>query len=232
VELDEVRSALAVAAHPDDIESWCAGTLAALMARGARVAFLLLTSGDKGSADPLAVPAQIAATREAEQLAAAEILGVRDVVFLRRGDGTLADSPALRKAIAGEIRRVRPDLLFAFDPWEPYAFHCDHRESALAALAAAYPLARRPGPDGAAPHAVRAAWLFHTSRPDRFVDITATFEARVAARAAHASQTRDPAALDRTWRERAAATGAPAGLALAEAFHEVVFPPPGADWEG
>ena len=165
VELDEVRSALAVAAHPDDIESWCAGTLAALKARGARVAYLLLTSGDKGSADPLAVPAQIAATREAEQLAAAAVLGVRDVVFLRRGDGTLADAPALRAAIATEIRRVRPDMLLAFDPWEPYVFHCDHRESALAGLAVAPPPARRATPPAPARPDARAD--AKCSRPSR-----------------------------------------------------------------
>ena len=120
--------ALAVAMHPDDLESWCAGTVAALTARGARVAYLVLTSGDKGSADPLADPRELAAVREAEQLAAAALLGVRDVTFLRYPDGEVSDSPALRRRIAAVIRRVRPDLLLTFDPWQPYAFHRDHRE--------------------------------------------------------------------------------------------------------
>ncbi len=229
MELGEVGSALAVAAHPDDIESWCAGTVAALLARGARVAYLLLTSGDKGSPDPLADPRRVAAVREAEGRAA-RILGVSDLTFLRRPDGELTDDPPLRLAIAAQIRRVRPDLLLTFDPWRPYAFHRDHREGAFAALAAAT-LAARPGPlpgraDDPAlpPHATRAAWLFLTDRPDRFVEISATFAAKVAARLAHASQTGDPAALERAFRERDTALGAPRGLALAETFHEMSFP--------
>ena len=220
--------------HPDDIESWCAGTVAAFTARGARVTYLVLTSGDKGSPDPLADPREIAAVREAEQLAAATLLGVDEVTFLRYPDGEVSDSPELRHRIAAVIRRVRPDLLLTFDPWQPYAFHRDHREGSAAALAAAYPLARRPGPlpglTACGPHAVRAAWLFLTDRPDRFVDISPPFEAKVAARVAHASQTGDPAALAAAYRERAATTGAHVGLALAEAFHEVVFPAPGQEW--
>lgn len=227
----DARRVLAVALHPDDLESWCAGTLARFVARGARVAYLVVTSGDKGSADPQAEPGRLAATREAEQLAAAALLGVHDVTFLRYPDGEVTDSLPLRAAIAAAIRRVRPDLLLTFDPWTPYTFHGDHREGSLAALAAAYPLAARPGPlpsphagAPAAPHATRAAWLFHTSRPNRYVDITATFDRKVAARAAHASQTGDVARLTDTFRERAAAIGAAAGLPLAEAFHEVRFP--------
>lgn len=212
-----MRAALVVAAHPDDAESWCAGTVAALVGRGARVAFLLLTSGDKGTADPLADPRRVAARREAEQRAAGRILGVRDLTFLRLPDGEVADSPALRAAIGAQIERVRPDLLLTFDPWRPYAFHNDHREAGFAALAAAFPPPAGP----------RAAWLFNTDRPDRLVDIGATFPAKVAARVAHASQTGDPAVLARRFRERAAATGAVAGLALAESFHELAFPADG-----
>ena len=231
-----MRAALAVAMHPDDIESWCAGTVAALTTRGARVAYLVLTSGDKGSPDPLADPREIAAVREAEQLAAAALLGVDDVTFLRYPDGEVSDNPELRRRITAAIRRVRPDLLLTFDPWQPYAFHRDHREGSAAALAAAYPLARRPDPSPApAPecdsHAVRAAWLFLTDRPDRFVDVGPTCGAKVAARVVNASQTGDPAVLAAAYRERAARVpaepGAPAGLALAEPFHEVTFPAPG-----
>ena len=235
LELAEVRAALMVAMHPDDIESWCAGTVAALTARGARVAYLVLTSGDKGSPDPLADPREIAAVREAEQVAAAALLGVDEVTFLRYPDGEISDGPELRHRIAAVIRRVRPDLLLTFDPWQPYAFHRDHREGSTAALAAAYPLARRPDPspgpaDERGPHAVRAAWLYLTDRPDRFVDIDPTFEANVAARLVHASQTGDPPALAAAYRERAATTGARVDLALAEAFHEVTFPAPGDEW--
>ncbi len=167
MELAEVRSALAVAAHPDDIESWCAGTVAALTARGARVAFLLLTSGDKGSPDPLADPRRVAEGREVEQRAAARVLGVSDLTFLRRPDGELTDDRPLRRAIAAQIRRVRPDLLLTFDPWRPYAFHRDHREGPLAALAAAFLAARPATRPGGHPSAAAARDQRRLALPDR-----------------------------------------------------------------
>lgn len=229
MELREVRSALLVVAHPDDIEAFCAGTAVSLVAQGARVAFLLLTSGDKGSADPLADPRQIAATREAEQRAAARVLGVDDLTFLRLPDGEVTDTLALRAAIAAQIRRVRPDLLITFDPWRPYAFHNDHRQTGFVALAAIV-TAARPGPlpgesDRREPHQTRAAWLFNTESPDRFIDTGATLDTKIAARLAHASQTADPAALARNYRRRDAECGATAGLDHAEAFHEMIFEP-------
>jgi LmbE family N-acetylglucosaminyl deacetylase len=126
------------------------------------------------------------------------------------------------------VRRWRPDALFTHDPehpWPPYISHPDHRAVGRAALDAAYPLARDPlalrdvpAVDALAPHAVRDIWLFASAAADAFVDITPAFERKVAARLCHASQTPDPAALPEDWRRRAEVTGAPVGLALAEAF--------------
>lgn len=234
MELTDVRSALAVVAHPDDVESLCGGTIALLRAQGAQVAYLLLTSGDKGSPDPHAEPRAVAAIREAEQLAAARLLGVEDVTFLRIPDGAIADDLPTRAAIAAQVRRLRPDLILTFDPWHSYTFHNDHRQVALAGLAAARTLARRPCrqacwdgaplPAPAPGHCVRAAWLFLTDRPNRVLDISPLIDLKIAARVAHACQTRDPDVTERMMRERGAAIGAPHGLALAEAFHEVHFP--------
>ncbi|MGN6755856.1 MAG: PIG-L deacetylase family protein [Thermomicrobiales bacterium] len=223
--LEEFQSALAVVAHPDDIESLCGGLVALLRANGARVAYVLLTSGDKGSADPQADPRQVAARREAEQLTAAHLIGVSEVTFLRWPDGEVADDPATRAAIAREIRRTRPELLLTFDPWHPYTFHNDHRQCGFAALAAAMTLACRPGPpNDAPPHMPWAAWLFNTPRPNQFIDIATVMEQKIAIRQAHASQMSDPEALARSFRERAAHTGKPYGLALAETYREVRFP--------
>jgi LmbE family N-acetylglucosaminyl deacetylase len=222
---EEFQSALAVVAHPDDVESLCGGLVALLRANGARVAYALLTSGDKGSADPRADPRQVAARREAEQLAAAHLIGINEVTFLRWPDGEVADDPATRAAIAQEIRRTQPDLLLTFDPWHPYAFHNDHRQCGFAALAAVMTLARRPGPpDNAPPHTPRAAWLFSTPRPNQYVDIATVIDRKIAIRQAHASQMSDPEALARSFRERAANTGKPYNLALAETYREVRFP--------
>lgn len=135
---------MAVAAHPDDVESWCAGTLARAIAAGADVRLLLATSGDKGSADPDADPAAVAALREAEARAAAARLGLAEVAFLRHPDGEVEDTRVLRGQIVACIRRWKPEALFTHDPerpWPPYLAHRDHRIVGRAALDAAYPLA-------------------------------------------------------------------------------------------
>jgi LmbE family N-acetylglucosaminyl deacetylase len=227
-------SALVVVAHPDDVESLCGGTIALLREAGVKVAYLLLTSGDKGSPDPQIDPRALAATREAEQLAAAQLLGIDDVVFLRRLDGEVADDLPTRAAVAAQIRRVRPDLLITFDPWHHYTFHNDHRQCGLVALAAARTLACQSGPtaglDGATllphapPHRIPDAWLFNTDSPNLVFDIAPVIERKVAARVAHACQTADPAATARGVHQRAATVGAPYNLAFAEAFHAVRLP--------
>lgn len=226
-----VQAVLAVAMHPDDLESWCAGTLARFVAEGARVAYLVVTSGDKGSADPRADPRCVGARREAEQIEAARLLGVVDVTFLRYADGEVEDTIALRLAIAREIRRRRPQVVMTFDPWAPYTFHHDHREGSLATLAAAFPLAGSSGPlpgdragQCASPHSTREAWLFNTPRPNRIVDVTAYAPRKVAARLAHASQVGDASALTSAFTARMRATGKPANVEAGEAFHVLCFP--------
>ena len=225
-------SILAIAAHPDDIESWCAGTLARAAGAGATVRLLLVTSGDKGSADPLALPEEVAATREAEARAAAGHLGIAEVAFLRQPDGEVENTPALRADLVAAVRRWRPSALFTHDPerpWPPYLAHRDHRAVGRAALDAVYPLARDPltfpeqGRAGLGPHAVREVWLFASAAADACVDIAPAFERKLAARLEHRSQTADPAALRARWRERAAEVGASAGVELAEAFVVLVL---------
>lgn len=220
-------SILAIAAHPDDVESWCAGTLAVAIDRGTTVRLLLVTSGDKGSSDPHATSGEVAHRREREALDAARHLGIAEVAFLRHPDGEVDDTRALRGELVAALRRWRPAALFTHDPvhpFPPYLAHRDHRIVGQAALDAAYPLARdrlsypEHEGEGLRPHAVGEVWLFASAAADAYVDIGAGFERKIAARLAHESQTADLEALRRGWRGRAAGIGAPAGLALAEAF--------------
>jgi len=220
-------SILAIAAHPDDIESWCAGTLAIAGDRGATIRLLLVTSGDKGSSDPQATTDAVAGRREHEALDAARHLGISDVAFLRYPDGEVEDTRALRGALVAAVRRWRPLVLFTHDPvhpYPPYLTHRDHRIVGRATLDAAYPLARdrlsypEHAAEGLEPHAVREVWLFSSEAADKTVDIRAGFERKIAARLAHTSQTGDAMALRDSWRERAAQLGAPYGIALAETF--------------
>ncbi len=218
---------MVVAAHPDDIESWCAGTLARAIDGGATVQLLLVTSGDTGTDDPTATAQTVAAQREEEARVAAQRLGISDVVFLHYPDGEVENTVALRRDLVRWIRRWRPAILFTHDPEHPlppYLSHRDHRSVGRAALDAVYPLARdrltfaEHAKEGLSAHAVQAVWLFASSCADACVDITAGFERKVAARLAHVSQTRDPVALAEAWRTRAGAIGVGVGVSLAEAF--------------
>ncbi len=218
---------MAIAAHPDDIESWCAGTLVQAIDQGATVRLLLVTSGEHGSSDLLLQAHEVASQREEEARKAAELLGIADLVFLRYPDGDVEDTHALRADLVEWIRRWQPSVLFTHDPEHPYpAYLChrDHRVVGRAALDAVYPLARdhlafaEQVRAGLYPHKVGAVWLFASSNADTFVDITAGFERKLAARLAHTSQTTDPAALAAGWRARSASIGQAASLPLAEAF--------------
>lgn len=222
-----VGSIVAIAAHPDDIESWCAGTLAEAIDRGADVRLLLVTSGDKGSNTPGDTAPVVAVRREREAREAARALGLADVAFLRYPDGEVENTHALRGDLVAHLRRWRPAVVFTFDPEHPlpaYLSHHDHRVVGRATLDAAYPLARDrlafPAHEamGLQTHAVSTVWLFASATADRVVDISTGFERKVAARHAHASQTINRDALRASWTERAAEVGTPVNIPLAEAF--------------
>jgi LmbE family N-acetylglucosaminyl deacetylase len=206
------------------MESWCAGTLARAIDAGATVRLLLVTSGDKGSSDPTVTSAAVSSRREREALEATRRLGIAEVAFLRYPDGDVEDSRMLRGELVAYIRRWRPAALFTHDPehpYPPYLTHRDHRIVGRATLDAVYPLARDRlcfPEQGLEPHAVLDVWLFSSDCPTAYVDISAGFERKIAARLAHESQTADAEALKRHWRERGARIGAAAALPLAEAF--------------
>lgn len=227
------KRCLVLLAHPDDAESWCAGTVARLVDAGAQVTYVVCTAGEKGTSDLEATSEEVAEQREAEQREACLRLGVAEVVFLGYPDGELEDTPTFRGDLVRQIRRFRPDLCLTFDPIYPrplYTAHRDHRILGRAALDALYPFARDAQhypehlrEEDLQPHITPEAWLFASSQPDMLVDIGATFDRKLAARLAHLSQTGDAAALEQAFRQRAEEIGRPAGLALAEAFKRIFF---------
>ena len=105
------ESAMVIVAHPDDIEFSCAGTIARWTQKGARVAYVICTSGDVGIDEAGMTREKAARIREAEQIEAARIAGVDDVVFLREPDGMLQATLELRKKLVREIRRFRPEVV-------------------------------------------------------------------------------------------------------------------------
>jgi LmbE family N-acetylglucosaminyl deacetylase len=184
---------LVIAAHPDDPEYGCAGTVAQWASEGREVTYLLLTSGDKGSKDPAVRPGRLATLREREQTEAASAVGVGDVLFLRRPDGLLENTLDLRREIAGIIRRIRPNAVLTIDPWRHYQTHPDHRAAGAAALDAVYSakevnLFPEQLAEGVEPWRVREVYLFWTDSPDTWVDIGSSISKRIKALLRHASQ--------------------------------------------
>jgi LmbE family N-acetylglucosaminyl deacetylase len=208
-----IRRALCIVAHPDDIEFYCAGTVRQLTRRGVAVGFLLATSGDKGTKDPEVSAADLARTRESEQQAAALVLGVAEVAFLRHPDAELVESLELRGEFVAAIRHFKPDLLLTFDPLPGYRYHPDHRVVGRVALDAAWPAARDrlSFPAFGEPHETAEAWCFAGPSPDLVVDVREELATKIAARLEHRSQTPSPVRLRHRWR----------AIAGEERFHRV-----------
>lgn len=221
---------LGIAAHPDDLDFYAGGTLAAYAKQGAAVYYLVLTDGGKGSADRTAQPAELRDRRRAEQRQAAKALGVRDVFFQDYPDGGLENSREVKREVVKIIRQVKPDVVITFDPTVSYVVqegqinHSDHRAAGQAALDAVYPLARdhlsypELLAEGYEPHNTATVLLMNIAQPPTFVvDITDTIDAKFTALGMHASQSALQKMKD-TMRTQAAKVGKPYGYAFAEPF--------------
>jgi LmbE family N-acetylglucosaminyl deacetylase len=225
---------MVIAAHPDDAEFGPSGTAARWIDAGSVGWLVCCTSGDQGGEDPDADPLALAAVREAEQQAAAAIVGYAGVSFLHQPDGALANDLALREQLVREIRTFRPDAVLATDPETLFykdggINHTDHRAAGIAAVDAVYPAARNPmafpwlARSGLAAHKVRRIYLFWSDRADAWVDITTTFERKLQALRAHATQIHDPDGLAERMRTWAAEEGLPIGAAAAEGLRLIVI---------
>jgi LmbE family N-acetylglucosaminyl deacetylase len=230
--LPDVTRVLGVFAHPDDADFGAGGTIAAWVAQGLSVSYLIVTRGDAGGFDETPRE-QMPILREGEQRAAAAELGVKDVEFLEGyADGYLTPTIELRRDIARAIRRVRPDRVITNSPlrrWERIAgpSHPDHLAVGEATTCAVYPDARNPFafPElleaGYEPWVVREIWYAAGPDPDHAVDVTGTFPAKLAALRRHVTQVSHIDDLERMLRARmepaARAAGLPEG-SLAEAF--------------
>jgi LmbE family N-acetylglucosaminyl deacetylase len=225
---------MVIAAHPDDADFGPAATAARWIDEGSVGWLVCCTSGDQGGDDHAIDPLALAATREAEQRAAADIVGYAGVSFLHQPDGALANDLALRELLVREIRTFRPDAVLTHDPEVLFyggggVNHTDHRAAGIAAVDAAFPAARNAmafpalARDGLAPHKVGRLYLFWPVAPDAWVDITTTLDRRIGALRCHVSQIRHPERLEERIRSWAAEEGEPIGAAAGEAFRLVVI---------
>ncbi len=225
---DSSETILVVTPHPDDAEGGAGGTIAKWAAEGKRVILVVCTNGDKGTSDRAISPARLADIREKEQLAAAEVLGIAEVVFLRFPDQNLEDSRAFRLALVRQIRKHRPDLVVTIDPNRPYIRHRDHYMTGRVTLDAVFPYARdhlafpELLDEGLEPYKVQEVWLFRPQSPDTYIDVTDTHQVKMDALYCHASQmSRPKEEASARSSERAAETGKAIGGGLAEAFMRI-----------
>lgn len=227
---------LAIGAHADDIDFAASGSIAAWAKTGAHVEYVVITDGSKGSADKTTTSEQLVQTRQSEQLAAAKILGAKNVHFLGYEDGQLEITQALKKDLVHVIRSVQPDTVIVMDPTMVYSSqlgivnHPDHRAAGQATLDAVFPLARDhlSFPDlyaaGLEPHKVAHVLLVNFEKQNCFVDISETFDLKLEGLCAHASQIPNTDNVRAMVRGRAEQTGLTAGFALAEGFIRIDVP--------
>jgi len=225
--------ALAIAAHPDDVEFGCGGTLAKWAAQGCEIHHLICTDGSKGSWDPADDTAALVASRQAEQRSASLALGgTGSVAFLGWRDGELESGLRQRSDVCYWIRRHRPDVVLGHDPWKRYRLHPDHRHAGLLAVEGIV-AARDPHffPEQApAPHRPSHLLLWEADEPDHIEDITSGIDAKLDALLEHRSQYRstmridDPDSQEQAdsfrdrIRERSAAIGTVRGVKYGERF--------------
>jgi LmbE family N-acetylglucosaminyl deacetylase len=232
-DLDTPQVALAVGAHPDDVEFGCGATLAKWAAKGCRIHHLVCTDGSKGSWDPADDPAVLVPVRQEEQRAASHALGgTGEVTFLGWPDGELEAGLRQRWEMAAAIRRVRPQVVLGHDPWKRWRLHPDHRAAGFLVtdgIVAArdphfFPELRDP------PHRPEILLLFEADEVDHIEDVGGFSDAKADALLAHRSQWRSTMDIDdpenpaqiarfRHWvLDNLAPVGARRGVAAGEAF--------------
>jgi len=196
------KIAMTFQAHPDDQEFSVGGTLAKWAKAGCEIISVVITSGDSGSNDPskdASYKPILAELREKEQLAANQVLGIKETIFLRYPDGELEPTIPLRKELTRLIRKYKPDTVLTGNPegWfygNEYLNHPDHRAAAQAACTAVFPSAGSRLifadllPAGYEPHDPKRLYVHGTDKADTWVDITETLDIKIKALQQHVSQ--------------------------------------------
>ncbi|MCL4448860.1 MAG: PIG-L family deacetylase [Actinobacteria bacterium] len=219
-------SALAIYAHPDDIDVSCGGTLAKWAGMGCNVHTVICTKGDKGTFDSQYNPLELAAIRRCESKAAAEVMGVDSQHYLEYLDGEVENTTKFREELVGLVRRFTPEVVLSPDPsavffGSEYFNHRDHREVGWAVLdsvtsAAALPLYY---PNSGRPHKVNFIYLSGTLEPNIWIDISDFIDLKAKAVACHTSQLpRSVEWFEKMIHDRAEAEGRSINVRYAESF--------------
>lgn len=224
---------LAVGAHPDDMDITASGSLAKYAANGAKIYYLIVTDGSKGSHDVKISPEEIKSIRQKEQAEAARIIKAEEPIFLNFSDGCLEPTLEVKKEIVRVIRQTKPDVVITMDPTLFYSIergminHPDHRAVGEAALCAVYPLARdhlafpellKEGHDT---HRVTTVLLTNFEGSNYTEDISDFIDQKMAAIKAHKSQFADAERVSNNILSWNKANGSKAGYEYAESFKRI-----------
>ncbi|MDE3074070.1 MAG: PIG-L family deacetylase [Chloroflexota bacterium] len=229
----DIQRVLVVAAHPDDADIGCGGTMARWARAGKEIVYVICTHGDKGSSDPDMTSERLAEMREREQETAARLIGVKEVRFLDGRDGELELTLAFRKTITEMVRLYRPDVIFTHDPTihlydRGHLNHPDHRVVGTTTLDVVYPISRDAlhYPDqlarGLRSHEVHDVYLFMANQPNMAFEITEMIDVKVQALQQHRSQFPDADWTERWMRERHREAGLIHAMEYAEVFRHII----------
>ena len=228
---------MVVVAHADDAEFGCSGTVARLCAEGWEIVYVMCTDGSKGSSDREMTQKELSRIRHEEQVNAGKVLGLKDVVFLDYEDSLLQPTLELRKDIAREIRRYKPDVVITMYPrrnldGDSFGIgHPDHMAAGEATLQAVFPTARDHMTfpdlleDGFEPHKVAEVWIMGHPNPDLWMDVTDHMDTSVRALMEHKTQMngRDEKWAHERMREWRRGRAVGKGMQYAEAFKKIPF---------
>ena len=234
---DEYSRGMVVVAHADDAEFGCSGTVAKWRSEGWEVAYVMCTDGSKGTSDREITAEKLVRIRKQEQIEACKALGVKDVAFLDYEDGMLQPTLELRRDIAREIRRHRPDVVICMCPMRNISGpggpgnHPDHSASGEAAMSAVFPSARDhlAFPEllesGLEPHKVAEVWIMGHPEPDFWVDTTDYIDTAIKALSQHKSQMGDWTEEDanRVMREWHRRTAVGRGMQYADSYKRISY---------
>jgi LmbE family N-acetylglucosaminyl deacetylase len=202
-----MKNAIGFAAHPDDLEFSCTGTMKKLRDAGYEIYYVILTNGENGfKSNPRVTPEQRVRIRKDEQLQVAEKLGVREVHFLDYRDGFLEYSEELRGRLVSIIKQYKPEIVFSFDPANSSfsnlnVFHRDHRVAAQAVFDACFAAKNYHMYPGDA-HRIDKLYFFASDQPDYFEDITDLMDFKLSLLACHKSQFPDFSKVEKYIKEK------------------------------
>lgn len=188
------KRVLAIAAHPDDLEFTCTVMLKRLIEEGYEVYFLIITNGENGFKIKSYSKAQRIKARQKEQLNAAKMIGVKKVIFWNYRDSFLEYTEGLRKDLVTTIRKIKPEIIFSFDPGNKTfsnlnLFHRDHRVAAESVFDACFAAKNSfIYPKQGKPHRISKLFLYGASEPNYFIDITDDLQFKIDVLACYKSQ--------------------------------------------